>query len=127
MKTISAIAYTIGKSQLDDKKDTGISLNKLELVLAGQIKGMGNIYRIPILILLYTFTFFATLRYGRPFHMLPQGKRLNLINSWRHAPIPPCQDFVRFMESLCLMAFHSTDGEILEYLDYLETEARHAI
>jgi hypothetical protein len=65
---------------------------------------MPDYLRLPLRMLTLLFDA-QTLPFAlAPFHRLPPECRTGWIDRWRHCPLGPCRDFVRFYESLVVFA-----------------------
>lgn len=65
---------------------------------------MPDYLRLPLRVLTLLFDA-QTLPFTlAPFHSLPPERRARWIERWRHAPLEPCRDLIRFYESLAVFA-----------------------
>jgi len=66
--------------------------------------------RVALLVLVTAFDRAAAVRFGRPFHVLPQAKRVSYLAWWEGGPIRAQRDMVRFFRSLLVFALYSQPG-----------------
>jgi hypothetical protein len=72
-----------------------------------QLCQMTGYLKIPMIILTLVFSFFGIFRGFRVFPKLSATQRKSQLESWKNSPLSPLRDFVRFYESLILLALYS--------------------
>jgi hypothetical protein len=72
-----------------------------------QLGRVAPYFRIPLLALLGLMAISTLFTNGRLFHELPADSRRSRILGWKRSRIPVLRDFVRFLESLCVMALYN--------------------
>jgi hypothetical protein len=88
-----------------------VLLERVVAFVRGQFLRSPGYLRPPIRVLTLMFDAGAILRFGKPFHSLPHVQRWNRLQGWRSSRFGFRRDYVRFFESLIIVAlFEYRDG-----------------
>lgn len=87
--------------------------NDLTRFLLGQQERLPDFLRAPIRALTLGFDVWGGLRTGNLFHHQPPERRERLLAAWRNGRFAFQRDFVRYWESLALLALYSRENDPL--------------
>jgi hypothetical protein len=68
-----------------------------------------DVLRLPLAVLLHLFDAAPRMRTGRSFQRLDRAGRAAALARWRAARVGPLRSFVRYWESLVVLAWYAED------------------
>ncbi|MCX8092189.1 MAG: GMC family oxidoreductase [Verrucomicrobiae bacterium] len=106
----SALAYSAARPH-ETSPERQRPHNDLTQFLLSQQARLPDWLRAPMKALIAGFDLAGVLRSGRLFHHLPPEQRERLLAGWRNGRFAFQREFIRYCESLALMALYSRGGE----------------
>lgn len=104
-KTVSALGYSLARGfDRPTPSAAPVSYNDVVRFVLRQHASMPDLLRLPMRVLTIAFGLAGLLWGGRFFHRLPPEKRQNQVRWWEAASLSFCRDFVRFYQTLVVLA-----------------------
>jgi choline dehydrogenase-like flavoprotein len=108
-KTVSALAYSLRAALTSDPDRVPPRPNVPARFILGQISRMPDYLRWPMRIMTCVFGLTGFAFGGASFHRLNPTQRARQIRWWSTAPLGPCRDFIKFHQSLTVLAANDVD------------------
>lgn len=106
--TVSALAYSLASEHARGAApELAAPYNDVARFLERQCRRLPDTLRLPIAVATLLFDGFGLVLWGAPFHRQSPEKRQRQIEIWRHARLRAWRDFIRYYESLAILALHS--------------------
>jgi len=103
--TVSALTYSLLDSGgVHDAAGGRFIQNRVCRYVMAEHGRLPDYLRLPMRVLTLMFDAQTLPFAGAPFHALAPERREPWIRRWRHLPLGPCRDFIRFHESLAVFA-----------------------
>jgi hypothetical protein len=113
-QTSSALCYELGRREWPQDDGPGRApYNDLDRFVQRQFGNMPRFLCLGMKMATLLFGLWGLGR-GAAFHRLPPARQRAQVESWRASRLGPFRDFIKFYESLCLIALYSRRDEPLE-------------
>ncbi len=110
--TVQAICYSVVVELcLQGRVDGSIECNRVAEFALGQVGRMPDFLRLAIVALTLLFSIQTVCTTGSTFLSLDHSRRWQHFLNWKHSRLGFRRDFVRFFESLTVLAWHSRPSE----------------
>jgi hypothetical protein len=106
--TVRALAATIVAERWA-RPDDAARVARVTAAVLAQSARAPDVLRLPIEVLVHVFAAAPLLRAGRPFHRLDAARRAGALARWRAARLGAFRSFVRYWESLVVLAWYAED------------------
>ena len=111
-KTVSSLCYSLcDRDVIRDHVRYQTPYNDVVQFVFHQHKQMTSYLRLPMTIATLVFTMISLLTKGTFFHRLSPENRMQQIKSWKTSSLGFFRDFIRFYESLSILALFSRDQQ----------------
>ena len=105
--TVSALAYSLAAEHAGREPQLGPPYNDVARFAEAQYGRLPDTLRLPMRVATVLFDAFGLVLCGLPFHRQAPDRRRLQIALWRRSPLGPWRDFIRYHESLAVLALHS--------------------
>jgi hypothetical protein len=107
--TVRALAATIVAERCAPRAADAARLARVTAVVLAQAARAPDVLRLPLDVLVQLFDAAPLVRAGRPFRRLDAARRAAAVARWRTARVGALRSFVRYWESVVILAWYAED------------------